>query len=139
MSETLPVEKLFTITANTAQAGMLQGAPQGGRLIVNVTGGTFDGPKLKGAVEAGGADWLTLRADGSFKLDVRIMLKTEDGAQILMTYNGIGVTEGGAAKLRTAPVFETGDERYAWLNRVQAVAHGAPGANSVTYDVYALL
>jgi hypothetical protein len=139
MAETLPVEKLFTVTANTTQAGMLQGAPQGDRLIVNVTGGSFEGPKLKGTVEAGGADWLTLRADGSFKLDVRIMLKTDDGALILMTYTGIGVTDGGAPKLRTAPLFETGDERYTWLNRVQAVATGAPGAGSVTYDVYALL
>lgn len=139
MPETLPVEKLFTITANTTQAGMLAGAPQGGRLIVHVTGGSFEGPKLKGIVESGGGDWLTMRADGSFKLDVRILLKTDDGAQILMTYTGIGVVEGGAPKLRTTPLFETGDERYTWLNRVQAVAHGAPGQGNVTYDVYALL
>ncbi len=139
MSETLPVEKLFTITADTTPPAMLQGGPQGSRMIVAVTGGTFEGPKMKGTVHGPGGDWLTMRADGSAKLDVRIMLKTDDGAEILMSYNGVGVTKDGGFQIRTAPLFETGDERYAWLNRVQAVAVGKPGKGNVTYDVYALL
>ena len=140
MPETLSVEKLFTITADTAAPLMLQGAPQGTRLHVIVTGGSFEGPKLKGTVvENSGGDWLTMRADGSVKLDVRITLKTEDGALILMTYLGIGNTVDGGLSIRTAPLFETGDERYTWLNRLQAVAVGKPGKGNVTYDVYALL
>ncbi len=139
MSETLPVEKLFTITADTTPPTFVNGGPQGSRMIVAVTGGTFEGPKLKGTIHGAGGDWLTMRADGSAKLDVRIILKTEDGAEILMTYNGVGVMADGAFKIRTAPLFETGDERYAWLNQIQAVAHGAPGNGNVTYDVYALL
>ena len=136
----LPVEHLFTITAQTTPPVVMQGGPQGSRIIVSVTGGTFEGPKLKGTVqESGGGDYLTQRADGSVKLDVRLVLKTEDGAAILMTYNGIGMQKDGALTLRTAPLFETGDERYAWLNTVQAVATGAPGRGSVTYEVYALL
>lgn len=136
----LPVEHLFTITAQTTPPTVLQNGPQGARVIVGVTGGTFEGPKLKGTVAAnGGGDYLTQRADGSVKLDVRIVLHTDDGAAILMTYNGIGLTqEGGGLSLRTAPLFETGDERYSWLNRVQAVATGAPGRGDVTYVVYAL-
>ncbi len=140
MSETLSVEKLFTITADTAPPVMIAAGPQGTRVIVNVTGGTFEGPKMKGTVHGGpGGDWLTMRADGSAKLDVRIILKTEDGADILMTYNGVGVTVDGAFQIKTAPLFETGDARYAWLNHVQAVAKGSPGAGNVTYDVYAVL
>ena len=54
-----------------------------------------------------------------------------------MQYKGI-LTEGGA-RLRTAPLFETGDERYAWLNTAQAVALGAVGDGNVTYDVYQVL
>jgi hypothetical protein len=42
-------------------------------------------------------------------------------------------------RIITAPLFEAGDERYAWLNGVQAVAVGAPGANEVHYDVYRVL
>jgi hypothetical protein len=136
----LPVEYLFTITAQTVAPVMMQNGPQGTRVIVGVPGGTFEGPKLKGTVAAnGGGDYLTSRADGSVKLDVRIVLNTDDGAVILMTYNGIGLTrDDGSLSLRTAPLFETGDERYSWLNRVQAVATGAPGRGDVSYTVYAL-
>jgi hypothetical protein len=136
----LPVEYLFPITAQTVAPVMMQNGPQGTRVIVGVTGGTFEGPKLKGTVAAnGGGDYLTSRADGSVKLDVRIVLNTDDGAVILMTYNGIGLTrDDGSLSLRTAPLFETGDERYSWLNRVQAVATGAPGRGDVSYTVYAL-
>ena len=69
---------------------------------------------MKGTVKGPGGDWVTSRPDGSALLDVRLLLETDDGAVILMQYKGI-LTEGGA-RLRTAPLFETGDERYAWLN-----------------------
>ena len=84
-----------------------------------------------------GGDWATIRANGTGQLDVRLLLVTDDGATIFMTYAGIA-TEG-AAHIRTAPLFQTGDERYAWLNDVQAVATGSGGEDSVTYDVYQLL
>jgi hypothetical protein len=140
MPETsLPVEHLFTLTANTEGATVVPGGPAGTRIIVGVTGGTFEGPRLRGTIEPPGGDWVTQRADRSVRLDVRITLKTDDGAAILMTYGGIGIPrEGGGLDLRTAPQFETGDARYAWLNNVQAVGVGAPGQGSVTYDVYAL-
>jgi hypothetical protein len=135
----LPAEYLFTVTATTAPAALIEGGPQGTRRIVAVTGGTFDGPKMKGKVaDAPGGDWLTTRADGTVRLDVRVLLVTDDGASILMTYSGIGKAGDGGFKLRTAPQFETGDTRYAWLNGVQAVGLGTPGRDTVTYEVYAL-
>lgn len=134
---TLPVEHLFTVTVETDPAPtFIANAPQGTRLIVRATGGTFEGGRLNGTVLPGGGDWVTMRADGSMKLDVRITLQTDDGAAILMTYAGIG-TEAGA-HLRTAPLFETGDERYAWLNNVMGVSHGSVVEGGVRYDVYAL-
>lgn len=140
MPETsLPVEHLFTITATTLAPQTIANGPQGTRAIVAVNGGRFEGPKLKGKVaDAGGGDYLTVRADGSFKLDVRVVLLTDDGATILMTYNGVASRTDAGLALRTAPLFETGDERYAWLNRVQAVSIGSSGQGSVTYEVYAL-
>ena len=87
-----------------------------------------------------GGDWVVMRPDGSLKLDVRVVLRTDDGADILMTYSGIGQPGGdGTTTIRTAPMFETGDDRYAWLNNVQAVAHGSTGQGTVTYDVYRML
>ena len=136
--ETVPVELILTVTAGTAPQSMIPGAPSGTRVMVNVSGGTFEGPKLKGTVLPGGGDWVTARADGSVKLDVRITLQTDDGANILMTYSCIGLRGEGGLTLRTAPLFETGAEKYLWLNNIQAIAHGTPGQGNVTYVVYAL-
>ena len=93
---------------------------------------------MKGTVKGPAGDWLTLRADGTGLLDVRLLLETDDGAVILMTYKG-QFTEGGKS-LRTAPLFETGDPRYVWLNTVQAVGIGAANdtQDEVSYEVYAL-
>ncbi|MCK9519166.1 MAG: DUF3237 domain-containing protein, partial [Dehalococcoidia bacterium] len=88
----LAVEHLFTITVSTQQVAVLQDAPQGTRVHVRVTGGTFEGAKLRGIVEDGGGDWVTVRPDGSIKLDVRVTLKTDDGAYILATYSGVGTS-----------------------------------------------
>jgi len=138
MPETsLSVEHLFTLTATTRRAGTIANGPQGTRRVVDASSGTFEGPKMKGTVKGPGGDWVTSRPDGSALLDVRLLLETDDGAVILMQYKGI-LTEGGA-RLRTAPLFETGDERYAWLNTAQAVGLGAVGNGNVTYDVYQVL
>ncbi len=135
----LPVEHLFTLKANLrGDSQRILNGPRGTRVNAVVTGGTFEGPKLKGTVDNSGGDWVTVRADGSIQLDVRILLHTEDGAEILMTYLGIGVPGENGLSLRTAPMFETGDERYAWLNNIQAVATGSSAGGVVTYDVYAL-
>ena len=135
----LPVEHLFTMKAATGKASVLSGGPAGTRIVVPVTGGTFEGPKMKGTiVENSGGDWVVARADGSMKLDVRITLLTDDGALIYMSYSGFRTTKGETASLRTAPYFETGDERYAWLNSVQGVATGTSGPGTVDYEVYAL-
>ncbi len=135
----LPVEYLFTMKAQTAPGTVIAGGPQGERITVPVPGGSFAGPRIKGTlVPNSGGDWVTRRADGSFQLDVRVTLLTDDGAPIYMSYKGMGVVKDGALALRTAPLFETGDERYAWLNRIQAIGWGSAGQGWVEYDVYAL-
>lgn len=132
----LPVEFLFSITAQTNMSGIIANGPAGTRVVVDASTGTFEGPKIKGIVKGPAGDWVTVRADGVMKLDVRLLLETDDGAIILMQYTGIGID--GGANIRTTPLFETGDERYAFLNSIQGVAHGSVGDGSVTYDVYAL-
>ena len=103
--------------------------------------GSFEGPKIKGQVhDAAGGDWVIVRPDGMMSLDVRLCLLTDDGASIFMTYTGLGRREAdGSTNIRTVPRFETGDERYAWLNSIQAVGHGTTAKGTVTYDVYGLL
>ena len=137
MAETsLPVEHLFDLHLDGGIASMIADAPTGTRVTVQVDGGTFTGPRLNGTVVGPGADWAVVRGDGTIRIDVRLLLRTDDGADIYMSYSGIGLEMG--ARLRTAPLFETGDERYAWLNSIQAVGTGSSDGKVVDYQVYAV-
>ena len=117
-------EYLGTLRAETGTRTVIENGPQGTRTVVQVVGGRFEGPRLKASVQTPAGDWITNRADGSYRLDVRLTLKTDDGAVILVTYNGIGQTTSAGASLRIAPLFETGDSRYVWLTRLQAIGVG---------------
>lgn len=106
-------------------------------VIVNVRpGGWVKGPRVRGKILAPGGDWVTITPSGVARLDVRLLIETDDGAHIYMTYNGIFVTskEVNDALSRgervtqktvpyfvTAPTFQTSSEKYGWLNKVQAV------------------
>ncbi len=131
-------EYLGTLRADIGSRTIIENGPQGTRTIVHITGGSFEGPRVKATVQVPAGDWITNRPDGSYRLDVRLTLKTDDGALILVTYNGIGQTTATGASLRAAPLFETGDARYSWLTRLQAVAVGERAGAAVVYDLYAL-
>ena len=62
----------------------------------------------------------------------------DDNALILVTYNGVGQTTDAGASLRVAPLFETGDARYVWLTRLQAIAVGERMGTAVKYDFFAI-
>jgi uncharacterized protein DUF3237 len=78
----LQSEFLFDINLE-AETPQNLGSAGGGRLIVPVSGGTVAGPSLKGTIVAPGGDWIVQRPDGSRVLDVRILLKTEDGKRFI--------------------------------------------------------
>jgi hypothetical protein len=132
------LEYLGTMRLETGTRTVIENGPQGTRTIVQVVGGRFEGPRLKASVQIPAGDWITTRSDGSYKLDVRLTLRSDDGALMLVTYNGIGQTTDTGASLRAAPLFETGDARYSWLTRVQMVAVGDRAGTRVKYDVYAI-
>lgn len=138
---TLPVEFIGTLTADLGGATPVVAGPSGTVITATVTAATFVGPKIRATAPAGvaAADWPLLRADGTLVLDVRANMRTDDGADIFVTYNGIGIPkEGGGHDIRTAPLFQTGDERYAWLNNVQGVGIGQTTDAGVEYQIYAL-
>jgi hypothetical protein len=122
----------------TGTRTVVENGPQGTRTIGQIVGGRFEGPRLKASVQTPAGDWITNRADGSYRLDVRVTLKTDDGALILATYNGIGQTTNNGASLRMAPLFETGDSRYLWLTQLQAIGVGERVGTAVKYEIYAL-
>jgi hypothetical protein len=109
------------------------------RVIVPVSGGTFEGAKLKGTVLPGG-DWIIRRPDGSSVLDVRIILQTDDAQKIYMQYRGISYTpKDGPQYWRIVPVFETGAEKYTWLNNIIAVGVHRTLAGKVAYRIFQIL
>lgn len=125
-------------------------APLGRRRIIPITGGRFRGERLSGRVLPGGADWQIIRADGVSQLEARYTLETDDGALIYV--HNVGLRHGPPDVLarlaagepvdpslyymRTTPSFETGNERYRWLNRIVCVATGARRASAVELDFY---
>ena len=116
-------------------------APQnlGARRIVPVTGGTFEGPKLKGTALPG-ADWILARPDGVSELNVRVTLKTDDEQLIYITYRGLMFTpKGGELYWRTTPIFETGAAKYEWLNKIIAVGVGKTVPGKAAYSIYQVL
>ena len=118
------------------------GAPQnlGTRRIVPVTGGTFEGPKLKGTALSGGADWIQVRPDGVSELNVRVTLKTDDEQLIYLSYRGLLHTpKGGEQYWRTTPIFETGAAKYDWLTKIIAVGVGRPVPKKAAYSIYQVL
>ncbi len=133
-----PVEHVLTFTAYTGVAAMITGAPHGTRGILGVTGGTFEGPRLSGTIAGPGGDWFTVRSTGTLKLDVRLLLVGDDGANILLTYSGVGVRNGEGMEIRIAPLFEAPEGPHAWLNDIQCVGVGHLFDGGITYEVYAL-
>jgi hypothetical protein len=131
-------EYLGTLHAETGARTVIENGPQGTRTIVQIVSGRFEGPRLKASVQTPSGDWITNRADGTYRLDVRLTLKTDDGALLLVTYNGIGHATQAGASLRAAPLFETGDSRYTWLTGLQAIAVGERVGTMLNYDFYAL-
>lgn len=117
--------------------------PLGQRVVVGVTEGSIVGERINASQRgASAADWLTIGPDGTAIPDVRMALKTDDGAFLFMEYRGRGDASGGidGSTMYTAVTFETADPRYTWMNGSLFVGKGSIdiAAGVVSYDVYEL-
>jgi hypothetical protein len=131
---------LLTLRLNTASTQTIGDCPHGTRLTFPITGGVFDGDRLRGKVLSGGGDWVVKRADGVLELDLRITLQTDDGVLIHMTFEGIRDDgASGAPYFRTLPRFETADAKYSFLNRLLAVGTGEIGPDGPVHVIDELL
>jgi uncharacterized protein DUF3237 len=150
---TMKLEPLMTVHADLKAPVDIGTGPYGTRLVFDVTGGHFEGARLRGTLIPSGGDWLLIDTAGVGHLDVRITLETEDGARLYVQYYGVlvvndyvnralsqgGSTEYGETYFMTQPRYETGDARYQWLNSVMAVAEGRLASSAVEYQVFALV
>jgi len=62
--------------------------------------------------------------------------QTDDGEFIYVEYTGRG--DGATGLIAASPTFQTGSEKYKWLNRVQAVSAGNVnlGTGELVYQLY---
>ena len=149
----LSEKPILTIRAELACIQKLGATPYGERRIINILGGTVEGPRLKGKILPGGADWQIVRTDGVVDLRARYTIETETGGQILVNSEGYrhGPPDVMAALARDETVdptryyfravmrFETSDPAAAWLNRILALARGSRENRAVKLDVYEVL
>ncbi|MDG1888375.1 MAG: DUF3237 domain-containing protein [Alphaproteobacteria bacterium] len=114
------------------------GGPKGPRVVVDVVSIDLQSDKITASLATNdAADWLTIADDGKLGcLDVRFTLKTNDGAFIFVEYQGRGDMEAGL--IAAAPTFQTGSEKYAWLNNIQAISAGNVNLETgeLVYNLY---
>ena len=144
---------LFVMRLSVKPLQIVGAAPGGFRRVGVVPGGSFSGDHLSGEVLDGGADWQIVRPDGATTLDVRLVLKTDDGAMIAMSYRGLRLgprevierLEAGEAVdpasyyFRIAATFETAAPSFHWLNDLLAVGVGHRGPGGVMYSLFELV
>ena len=131
-----------------------EGSPVGAREYWQMTEGTLTGDRIKAKIAMPGGDWMVVSADRFGRPDVRVQFITDDGAIILLHYTGLvertEVFKAAAEKgtetgwtdqyMRMAMRFDTGVEKYAWLNESLFIAEGRlAGPKEIEYKIYRVL
>ena len=147
--DALPAEHLIDMHVDLAPAQIIPTAA-GARMTFLTTGGSVEGPRLRGEILPGGGDWLLVGTDSIGRVDVRATIRTHDGALIHYETRGVikipadGLDRLAAGEvlpyaetyIRTTPRFETADERYAWLSEIVAVGYNVLSPNHIDYRIF---
>jgi hypothetical protein len=132
----MPLElvPLCTLTVSLAETISVSSS----LVIGEVTAARAEGERFHASLKGNAAaDWLRVSPDGYGTLDVKITLETDDGAIVHATYNGR--LQFDTMTVYAAPLFNTGDERYAWMNRIQAVSKGTfQPDGTLVYEMFEL-
>ena len=117
------LEFVFEETVKLGDVSAIGGTARGERIIIPITGGTFEGPDIRGEVLPGGWDWQLRRADGCTDVEADYFLQTDDGVVINVINKGVICPGEGGAMLpvRTHPVFEAPLGKYQWLGQAAFV------------------
>jgi hypothetical protein len=147
--KTVRTKPLFVLREQVPPLLVIGQTPNAFRRIGVIQGGSFEGERLSGEVVSGN-DWQAVRTDSCIKLDVRLVLKTTDGALIVMTYQCLraGAPEvikkldhGEAVDpatyyFRMNPMFETSAPQYDWMNRIMAIGIGHRLSDGPLYSIF---
>jgi hypothetical protein len=150
--EPITLEFVCELRVTTEKAVTIGETAHGTRRFIDITGGTFAGPKMKGVVLKGGADYQFVNKDKTrTEIEAIYTIKTDDSVYIHIRNVGLSIkTLENAAKLakgepmdvsknyfRAAPKFEApNDSRYDWLNNAIFVCRGVSIAGGVSIQVW---
>jgi muconolactone delta-isomerase len=151
---TLPDPRLTPVYRLEATLGRpldLGDTVHGHRRIVPLTGGTFTGPEISGALVSGAsADWQTVLPDGTALGDIRYTLQTTGGdllyvqsrsvrhgpAEVLTRLGRGEAVEPSEYTFRAATQIETGAPGLDWLNKGVFIGVAGRQAAGVIYETY---
>jgi hypothetical protein len=143
--QTLEIHHFATLTIRTDPDGLyvLGTTSAGKRIIQELLEVDLVGPRVRGRMIGNiGADWLAVADDGEVTLDIRLLIETDDGARVFVHLDG---RANWAEKLGQGPIFstvrfESGDERYAFVNTLRLVSKGEVGAGgNVAHEIFELV
>ncbi len=147
------LEFVCSLKVNIAKAIVVGETARGVRRIIPITGGTFEGPKMKGTIVDGGADWQIVRLDGVAEIEALYTLKTDDSTFIYIRNPGMRVaTPDVAARIargdvvspteyyfRAAPKFEAPKGKYDWLNNAIFICKAIRMPDHVNIQIWKVL
>ncbi len=143
-AEVPEMEFVMQLNVTLGKAYTVGETPGGKRHVVPITGGTFEGPLLRGTIISGGADYQLVSSDGRrTTLEAIYSIRTDDGVYIHVrnqgiVYSGKDASGKDSFYFKAAPRFEAPlDSKYEWLNNaiyVCSPSFGAPG--TITLDVW---
>jgi len=143
---------VFTIRAELLPP-IEQGVVDGLRKrFIPISGGHVAGPRLRGAVLAGGGDWQTIDKAGRTEVYARYTLKADDGAMVDVINPGVRIAstevtdrlvrgeavDPAAYYFRTTPRFEVAAGPHDWLRRSVFVARGVRKPDHVEIHIFAV-
>lgn len=120
--DTPQLEFALQLKVTLGEAFGINNTQHGRRTVIPITGGTFEGPGIKGTIVSGGADYQLANADGRTEVEAIYCIKTDDGVYIHVRNRGIIANSKDANGnpsfyFRCAPQFEApADSKYGWLN-----------------------
>lgn len=132
---------LARMTGDLGTMEMVADTPHGRRIISGVRNVRLEGERIRAAQRGDSAsDWLLVTADQTAHVDVRMTLRTDDGAFVYLSYQGRADWRDGheTATAYCVFTFETAAESYLWLNRIVAVGRGTPTDHHADYAIFEL-
>lgn len=144
------LEFLATLEVHVSAPVEVGPTPFGQRRVIPLLGGTVNGPKLKGTILPGGADFQSVRSDTFTDIQARYVIETEDGDRIYVENTGIRVAapediaalvrgesvDPARVYFRTVPRFETAASSWQWLNQRLFIGTGARYPDRVELNFY---